>query len=369
MARNRTLTPSLAIAIACSLVAVMTLTSALGTHAGDASAAFPGANGRLVFKVGDGDNPLGFTTASPAYNALFTSRADGSDLRRMTDGTGQERDPSWSPDGRRVAFTSIRYGPDRSDHVFLAITDPTGRPELVLRCSCDAPSWSPDGRRLAVHVGSIAGPDGGTRPQSDLAIIDADGTNLHRVTNDRALDTQPVWSPTGEWIAFESRRGPDAEDQGIYLIRPNGRGLHRLTPAWARHPTWSPDGRWVAFAGSYEWGADHVFAVPVDGGGPVRLSSGAGGALLPVWSPDGTQISYVTVMDFMTRSYVQRVTVPTRAASTARVARSARRCMTLQRGHRRQLRLRSGAYVADWQPRRSRARRTKLCKRARRVAR
>ena len=76
--------------------------------------------------------------------------------------------------------------------------------------------------------------------------MDADGSNVRRLTEGKWTDTMCDWSPTGEWIAFASDRGGDFE---VWLIQPDGTGLHKLVGGGGRnnHPHFSPDGRWIVF--------------------------------------------------------------------------------------------------------------------------
>jgi TolB protein len=111
-------------------------------------------------------------------------------------------------------------------------------------------SWSPDGRQLVLEL-AVAKPRGRTRGsrQSDLAIINADGSGLRWLTRTHALETDPVWSPDGQLIAFASdrhvKRGK-LERNGkafeIYTMRPDGTDIRRLTHNHAPdiYPDWQP---------------------------------------------------------------------------------------------------------------------------------
>jgi TolB protein len=113
-------------------------------------------------------------------------------------------------------------------------------------------NWSPDGTRLVLEV-ATARPSGRTprTRQSDLAIVDADGSGLVRLTRTAALETNPVWSPDGRFIAFTSDRASHARHQErngdafeLYTMRSDGSAIRRLTadhtgdlhPDWQRLP-------------------------------------------------------------------------------------------------------------------------------------
>jgi Tol biopolymer transport system component len=95
------------------------------------------------------------------------------------------------------------------------------------------PSWSPDGSSV-VFTRTVGG-------NADVYVIDADGSNLRRLTNDPAADRSPAWSPDGSKIAFQSGRDGNEE---VYVINVDGTGLVNVTrhPGWDGSPAWRPQG-------------------------------------------------------------------------------------------------------------------------------
>jgi Tol biopolymer transport system component len=348
------------VVIASALVAV------LGAVPSGARAAFPGVNGRLVFGLGDEYGPLGFVNVvSQPHEALFTASADGGDVRRLTVDTGFDQDPAWSPDGRRIAFASTQYRPDGGAWSGVRVVDAQGELEKTWSCHCGRPSWSADGKKLVVESRQLIGTERASHMQLDLSIADPDGSNLRRLTDDGPADRWPVWSPRGDLIAFESSRGQSLEGSDIYVIRPDGTGLRRLTHAAGTHPTWSPDGHWVAFSGTTRPSERpaQILAVPVEGGSPVTLSRDPERSdLIPVWSPDGTRISYAGAQSFAVEAFVQRIADPLPAPIASAAIRFARHCIRFHRLKPRRLRVRSRALIADWQPRRSRRAAVHFCR-------
>ena len=153
--------------------------------------------------------------------------------------------PSFSPDGKRLAYTAQRAGKDVLYLLDVATRKVAKRFDLPLE-GVTSPSWSPDGRRLV-----FSGNDGGI---TDLYVVDADGANFTRLTDDRFGDNQPQWSPDGKTIAFASDRDTDFDvlrlgkwkialydlETGRVRDLPNQDGLNI-------NPQWAPDGRSIAY--------------------------------------------------------------------------------------------------------------------------
>lgn len=108
-----------------------------------------------------------------------------------------------------------------------------------------APVWSPTGERIAYYLGLRY--DNSTDSiefEGDLLVINPDGTGGTRLTNDDFMNTQPSWSPDGEWIVFASDRDGEAS-MDIWIMDKNGDTLSRIidcTPASCYSPTFSPEG-------------------------------------------------------------------------------------------------------------------------------
>jgi TolB protein len=176
---------------------------------------------------------------------LYSMASDGGDQRRLTTDEVIQVDPAVSPADGTVAY--IAYRPVAGEPgvfdlgLFSIAADGSGpkapAPFSARRDVLNA-SWSPDGSRIVFEVAWARprGNTGGSHRQSDLLVMNADGTGLHRLTLTRALETNPVWSPDGRLIAFTSDRhvkrgkrerwGPDFE---LYVMRANGSRIRRLT--------------------------------------------------------------------------------------------------------------------------------------------
>ncbi|MBV9230013.1 MAG: PD40 domain-containing protein [Chloroflexi bacterium] len=141
---------------------------------------------------------------------------------------------------------------------------------------------------LVDTLASREGANSFTLSNSNLYIMNVDGSTQTRLTNDQANYWRPVWSPKGDKIAFSA--GP-AGNQRLYVMNADGSHQTRLTSSNANEwgPSWSPDGRRLAFVSNRD-GTNHLYIVNADGSNLVQLTKNSDGA--PAWSPDGSKIAF-----------------------------------------------------------------------------
>jgi TolB protein len=224
-------------------------------------------------------------------------------LVRVThDGQDKYR-PSWAPDARHLLFARREGDGSHIWHYVLDVSRPATAPRrLTDRKEPEYNgAFSPDGSRVLFTAITLSG----TQGNLDIALINADGSGLKKVTDDQgklAHQDWPCWSPDGKRFAFSSTHEGNQE---IYTAAADGSHLVRLTqsPGIDTHPAWSPDGQTIAFA-TDRWGGLELAAMRSDGGGPVRLTRSSGIDDYPAYSPDGTRLAFVSHRDGQFEIYV-----------------------------------------------------------------
>ena len=271
--------------------------------AGQASAAFPGTNGRIVF-VSDRDAP------GANGREIYTANADGSDPKRLTENSVADLDPAYWPDGSRIAFT-------RANDIWVMNADGSAQTAVTGPEGPDSqPAWSPDGSRI-VYVSNQNTP-GGFTTGFELFITDANGSGTPRRLTDTPNNVSsraPAWSPTGDRIAYESNADGTYE---IYSIDPSvtaGFGTRLSANELGQHyqnPSWSPDGARIAFERGAGTMVDEptkdVWTMRADGSDPVRLTNNGLYDVQPAYSPDGARVAYETREDGDREVYVRAAT-------------------------------------------------------------
>ncbi len=218
---------------------------------------------------------------------IFLMDADGKNARLIGSNLTAQSAAA-SPDGRRIVLAVGQ----------VVVMSDDGAWQYYVESSSSGsnkdyePNWSSDGTRIAVQRWL------GTEPTSaEIFVLDVDGGNARRLTNNNAYDDYPSWSPDGKKIAFVSGTS-GTED--IYVMDADGGNQRRLTVDASSNirPMWSPDGRQILFQSASPTGSFWVISIMnADGSNLRTLTSGPMSSYGPTWFSNGSHILFHSVRD------------------------------------------------------------------------
>lgn len=257
----------------------------------------------------DGKWLLYSSTAHSMVSSIYLRPIEGKATRQLTTGFHNDMYPVFDPTGTKVAFASQRTG---NWDVFVVETANPATAWQVTQSPGDDihPSWSPDGRYLAYCARA--------RDEDwQLWLVDV---KTHGFTN-LGPGMYPEWSPAGDLILFQKPRFRSGGWFGVWTIKPDGSAVTEIVSSekWAAiNPTWSPDGKHIAFASvnkspeaqaeSRAWAGDDIWIVNADGSGLYQLTTDEGPEWNPTWSVDG-RIYFVSRRDGTQNIYSVRPTL------------------------------------------------------------
>ena len=261
--------------------------------------------------------------------SLFSVAATGGDLKqhvKISINRRGEYEPSLSPDGTKIAFTTYRYGGWK-----IAIADINGdnvrRLTLDPQYAYDA-SWSPDSKRIVYR--RIVNKGGAYfRGNGDIYSINVDGTgNVNLSKSDGEHARNPAFSPDGKQIVYDAFVG---EDLHILLMDQNGDRKRRVPTdgKYAFAPSWSPDGKWIAHLRQDSEGFVDVWRMKPDGTAAENLTKSAANGHNAIgdsiqhwqyethWSPDGNWIAFTA--DYAEQGNIDIYLVSVKSGQIARL--------------------------------------------------
>ncbi|HET7468566.1 MAG TPA: LpqB family beta-propeller domain-containing protein [Gemmatimonadales bacterium] len=255
---------------------------------------------------------------------LVVRSLDGREVRQLTTDEADHEDPAWSPDGNTIAFVHLKDG-----HARIAIMPAAGGPaEILTRADKRVihPSWSPDSRRIIYCADDDLKPP--KKNPASVMVLDLASRQVRELISG-GVNTYPVWSPDGRWIAF--RRMVHDTNSEVFLADSAGRGARNLTnsPAFDGWPAWSPDGRLIAFASNRGGTGDYeIYVMKPDGSEVRRVARTSGRATAPKWGRDGRTLYFPICRREGCEIYESRV----RAGDSASRSDAAAGALTRRRG-------------------------------------
>jgi Tol biopolymer transport system component len=242
------------------------------------------------------------------WSDIYVMNPDGTGLSNLTNNEAWDKAPAWSPDGSRIAFVrEVSKDSESSPVETVYLMDADGSNAMHLTEGAN-PSWSPQGDRILFER------DTGTN-RLDIFVIDVDGTGETNLTNAPSWDSSPAWSPDESRIVFASNRHetPDScDDEGrpedcnleIWVMNVDGSDPVRLTnePGIDAFPDWSPDGTRIVFHtardGNLSSGEGfEVYVMNVDGTNQLNVTNHPSLDGHPNWTPDGARIVFISNRD------------------------------------------------------------------------
>jgi Tol biopolymer transport system component len=247
--------------------------------------------------------------------SLWRQRIDSKSARQLTDGSGYDYQPDWSPDGKTVVYVSYQNDAIELWRLDLA----TGKTEQITGDGAVhvEPRWSPDGKRIVFVSTSY-----NKRFHIFRAdIVEGKLENVLRLTGETksdlpryyysALDMEisPVWTRDGQEILFVSNRGHIHGTGGFWRMKAEpgaaAREIHYEETNWKARPDFSPDGARMVYS-SYlgrQW--HQLWVMPANGGDALPLSYGDWDETNVRWSPDGRMLAFVSNRNGNTELWIQ----------------------------------------------------------------
>ena len=224
---------------------------------------------------------IAYVRETEAGKQIVVADSDGYGPQALT-GASINLLPAWTPDGKTIAFTSLRDG--SGAHIYsVDVATRQIRPLVLMGDFSSGPVYSPDGLKFT-YSSSL-------NDNTDVYVSQADGSAGRRLTDSRAIDVSATWSPDGRRVAFISDRAGTPQ---VYTMLADGTEVKRLTfqGNYNQEPAWSPKGDLIAFSGRDEKRSFDIYTVNVETGKIARLTQNAGTNEKPAWSPNGRYLVY-----------------------------------------------------------------------------
>jgi Tol biopolymer transport system component len=234
---------------------------------------------------------------------IYSMKSDGTDIKRLTKNHLINETPVWSPNGKLIMYSSYQEeGNSDNNEIFIMNSDGTGIRQLTNHSLRDGHAkFSNDGKKIIFNSQRDTNENNGSALEINYEIyeMNLDGSGVKRLTNYEGWDTFPSYSPNGEKILWRrvitdstSNIGNNSE---IFLMNSDGTNIINLSnhKSFDGYPDWSPDGKQIVFT-SNRHGSLQLFVMQSDGSGVQQITSSTtlDTNSRPDWSSDGKQIVY-----------------------------------------------------------------------------
>ncbi len=227
------------------------------------------ANRTAVFSP-DG-RKIAFQSERDGNREIYVMNADGSEQTRLTFEDSEDSHPKWSGDGRQIIFDSVRANPELGyENIYIMSADGSGVERVTERQEVDSySSLSPDGSKVLFRRILPTGGNTQSGRNSEVFVMDRDGSNAINLSKHPDFDGYPSWSPDGRYVLFASNREEESFDEfNIYVVRPDGSGLRRLTdtiPGVSQvRQMLSSDGERIVFNRDFPDGRVEIHVMPFE---------------------------------------------------------------------------------------------------------
>ena len=245
----------------------------------------------IIFRLGGGvqgiaESSIYFVSDRSGHKEIWAMDYDGSNQHAITHLASISLSPRISPDGSRLAFSSLT----KTSWEIMMYSLELGRAVTFPRFGGTnlSPAWAPDGTRLAFSSSRT-----GT---SEIYLVDASGGSLKRLTTAKGPDVSPTWNrKTGVQLAFVSGRTGLPQ---IYTMEADGTNVQRMTDqGYAVSPSWAPNGQFLTFSWMRKYGpgapgSNDIYLMDIASKQWVQLTHDGGRNDYPSWSPDGRHIVF-----------------------------------------------------------------------------
>ena len=255
---------------------------------------------KLTGKRGVAETKIAFLSRKSKGVEIYVVDFDGENLKQITNDKTLNLTPTWSPNGRWLAYTS--YGGNNPDLVMIDTLGKKPRRTLLRLAGLNAaPSWSPVDDRLTLVL---------SKDENSEIYTLSNNRTLRRLTRHFSIDTSPTWSPDGKKIAFTSDRSGSGAPQ-IYIMdahQGDKAGVQRISygSSYNDDPAWSPDGDKIAFT-SRVGRRFQIKIYDLTTKTSTVLTKMRGNNEQPTWSPDGRFIAYRHKEGSKMSTYIQRL--------------------------------------------------------------